>query len=261
MVAYRAVLLVALLVPHWAQAQTLRLCIDEKSHLPFITPNLGGTVGLLIQQAAREVGVKIETYTAPITRCREEIRANVADGFPSAPNTPALQPFMTFPMQKGKPDAERAVLVARAMVFKRKDSPAHWDGRQFTRLTTPVLINFGAVLLVDRLAAMGIPADDKGKTLDANMNKLLAGRADVALGAEYSGYALLADPQYAGKIDTLPLPFSEEPYYLGLSKRFYDANPAVAEQLWNAIGRIRKTPAYQDEVQKAIALAARTLKE
>ncbi len=250
-----------MLVPLWAQAQTLRLCIDEKSHLPFITPKLGGTVGLLIQQAAREVGVKIDTYAAPITRCREEIRANVADGFPSAPNTPALQPFMAFPMQKGKPDADRAVLVARAMVFRRKDSPAHWDGRQFTRLTTPVLVNFGAVLLVDRLAAMGVPADDKGKTLDANMHKLLAGRADIALGAEYSGYALLADPQYAGKIDTLPLPFSEEPYYLGLSKRYYGANPVVAEQLWNAIGRIRKTAAYQDEVQKAIALAARTLKE
>jgi hypothetical protein len=31
--------------------------------------------------------------------------------------------------------------------------------------------------------------------------------------------------------------------------------------MWKAIGRIKKTPAYQDEVQKAVALAAKTLKE
>lgn len=261
MLPYRVTLLAALLLPLCGQAQTLRLCVDEKSHLPFITPTLGGTVGLLIHQAAKEVGVKIETYTAPITRCREEIRANVADGFPSAPNTPALQPFMVFPMQKGKPDADRAVLMARAMVFKRKDSPVQWDGKQFSQLNTPVLIAFGAVLLTDRISAMGLAMDDKGKSLDANMAKLLAGRADVTIGAEYSGYALLADPQFAGKIDTLPVPFSEEPYYLGLSKRFYSAHPAVAEQLWNAIGRIKKTAAYQEEVQKAFALAAKTQKE
>jgi len=261
MVRYCAGLLAMMLLPVSAHALTMRLCVDERSHLPFITPAGDGTAGLLIRSAAREVGIQVEFYGAPITRCREEIRAGVSDGFPTAPYTVSLLPFMSFPMNRLEPDAERAVMLARAMVFRRHGSQAGWDGKRFTKLEMPALVPFGAVMLVDRLQSMQVPVDDKGKTLDANFDKLLAGRGDVAIGAEYSGYALMADPRYAGKVEAVPAAFSEEPYYLALSKRFRDTNPDSAEQLWNAIGRIRKSPAYLDQFQKALTQAAKTLKE
>ncbi|MES2297851.1 MAG: hypothetical protein V4582_12470, partial [Pseudomonadota bacterium] len=105
------ILLALVLLCTAAQAASLRLCTDEKSHLPHMTPTGGGTAGLLIQLAAKEVGIEVEFYTAPITRCREEIRVGVADGFPTAPYTPALEPFMAFPMSHGKADPERAVVT------------------------------------------------------------------------------------------------------------------------------------------------------
>jgi polar amino acid transport system substrate-binding protein len=254
-------LIALMLLPLVAQGTTLRLCTDEKSHLPFITPQGGGTAGMLIQMAAKEVGVQVEFYPAPVTRCREEIRVGVADGYPTAPFTPALEPFMKFPMKDGKPDPERAIMTARAAVFRRAGSTANWDGRRFSHVSKPVLIPFGAVLLVDMLKAMEVAADDKGKTLGANLVKLLAGRGDVAVGSEVSGFVLLADPQFKGKIEMLPIPFSAEPYYLGLNKAFYDANAESMEKLWSAIGRIRKSPAYLKEHEKAVAQAAKELKE
>lgn len=244
-----------------AQAATLRLCTDEKSHLPYLTPEGGGTAGLLIQMAAREVGVAVEFYAAPTTRCREEIRVGVADGFPTAPFTPTLEPFMAFPMNMGRPDPERSVVTARAMVFRRTASTTQWDGNRFYGLHKPVLVPFGAVLLVDRLKALDVPIDDKGKSLDGNLVKLLAGRGDAAVGSEMSGHVLLADPQFKDKIEMLPIAFTEEAYYLGVNKPYYEANTELMEKLWTSMGRIRKSPQYLKEFEKVIRQAAKELKE
>lgn len=244
-----------------AQALTLRLCADERSHMPFINASGGGMVGMLIQQAAQETGVTVQYYGAPITRCREELRANLASGFPGVPLTPSVQSFMAFPMQAGEIDNSRAVMNARALVYRRVGSSAGWDGKKFTDVSTPVMVPMGSVLLFDRLTAMGVPFDDGSKTLEGNFNKLLGKRGELVVGSEFSGAALLADPRFAGKIEALPLPFSDEAYFLALTKAIYDANPDTVERLWNALARIRKSAAYQQVVQKMLAEMARAPKE
>ena len=262
LLATRICLLVAMsLLAAPAHAETIRICVDEQSHMPFIDPAGNGVTGQLILQAAREVGIDVLFHSAPTTRCREEIRAGLVDAFPTTPYTTALLPFIAYPMQEGKPDTARAVLLARAMVYRRKGSAVGWDGYAFSGLALPALIPFGSVLLSDRLQAMHVPFDDKGKTLNLIFGKLLARRGDVSIGAEYSGAAQMRDPRFAGRIEVLALPFSEEFYYLGVSRAYYAANAARVEQLWDALGRIRASPAYRAGYQKAMAQAARAPKE
>lgn len=255
--------LLALALLHCAQAGalTLRLCTDEHSHLPYITPTGEGTADLLIREAAREAGIEVQFHAAPITRCREEIRVGAADGFPTTPYTPSIMGFVALPMNGGDIDPSRAVATTRSMVFRRAGSAAEWDGGRFTQLTTSVLVPFGSVLLMDRLKALNVAVDDSGKTLGANFAKMLAGRADLAVGSEYSGRALMAQPPFAGKVEVLATPFTDEPYYLGVSKRFHDAHPQAIQQLWDAIARIRRSPAYQARLRKALEESAKTLKE
>jgi polar amino acid transport system substrate-binding protein len=260
-VSFASLLMAMCVLAAPARADTIRICVDEQSHMPFIDVAGNGVTGQLILQAAREVGIDMVFYAAPTTRCREEIRAGIANGFPTTPYTTALLPFMAYPMQQGKPDAARAVLLARAMVFRRQGSRADWDGKAFSGMALPALIPFGSVLLSDRLRQMRVPYDDKGKTLSLIFGKLLAGRGDVAIGAEYGGAAQLVDPRFAGKIEVLALPFSEESYYLAVSRTFYDANAARVEQLWDAIGRIRASPTYRAGYQKAIEAAERAPRE
>ncbi len=250
-----------LLAASSVQATSMRLCLDEKSHLPFVTPTSEGVIDILIRDAAKEAGIVLEPHAAPLTRCREEIRADAADAFPVAPYTASLTGFMVFPMNAGNPDPSRASMFARASVFRRVGSRVNWDGTRFTGLDTPVLIPFGAAMLADRVNGLRLAMDDKGKSLGANFSKLLAGRADVAIGSEVSGMVLLADPQFAGKIEALPIAFSDEPYFLGVSKRYYDANTQAVERMWANIARIRKTAAYAEQMRKAMDEAARTLKE
>lgn len=242
MVWSRCWLCAALLLPLQANAVKLRLCVDARPHPPSLTPDGGGTVGLLLRQAAAEAGVELELYSAPVTRCRWEIRANLADGYPSASYTPGWQALLDYPMKKGRPDPARAVLSVRVLAFQRKGGGVGWDGRRFAGLGGPVLVSYGSVMIGDRLAALRQASDAAGKDLGINFLKLLAGRGDVALGWEQDGLALMNKPEFAGKVEALPRPFAEERFYLGLAKRFCQANPEAAEKLWAAIGRIGNAP-------------------
>jgi len=168
---------------------------------------------------------------------------------------------MAFPMRGAEPDPSRAVNNIRALVYRRVGTPASWDGGRFSQLTTPVLVPFGSVLLLDRLTQMGIPLENTARGLQANFQKLLAGRAELAVGSEFSGAALMAQPPYAGRIEALPVPFTDEPYYLSVSKHYRDAHADTVDRLWEAMARIRKSPAYQQALRKALDDYARTLKE
>jgi polar amino acid transport system substrate-binding protein len=240
-----------------APAPILRLCVDERPQLPFITPEGKGTAGELIRMAASQSGMEVTFHGAPISRCREEIRAGVADGFATAPYTPSLLTFMSYPMDGAEPDKARAIMVARAMIFRRRGSPLEWDGRQFKNRSLPVLVPFGAAMLLDRMQSLGVPHDDKGKTLEMNFSKLAAQRGDAAVGSEYAGMALMAQARFTGQLDMLPIPFSEQPYFLGVSNTYYSTHPAAMERLWDAIGRIGRSAAYREYYQKAVDGAAR----
>ncbi len=257
MIVVRCCLLLILLMPLIGSAAKLRICFDTRPHLPHLTPEGGGTVGVLIKMAAAETGVEIDAYSVPVTRCREEIRANLAAGFPTTPYVPNEFHFLAFPMAQGFDDASRSVMSARTLVFRRKGKQVGWDGKQFQNLKTPVLIVFGSALLTFRLGQMGIPFDDKGKGVDANFSKLLAGRADLAVAWESDAMPLLARPEFAGKIEVLPQPFAVVPYYLAISKQFVADNPGVAEQLWNAIGRIKNSPQYLNASKELVEQYAR----
>lgn len=233
-------------LPACAQAPKLRLCVDARPHPPFLTPDGEGTVGALVRRAASEAGVALEFYSAPLTRCREEIRAGLADGYPSAAHTPSWLPLLDYPMKAGLPDPARAVLFVRVLAYQRQGGAVGWDGARFTRLNTPVLAGYGSALILDRLEAMRQASDTTGKNLEVNFAKLMAGRGDVALGWEQDGAALMARPELAGKVEALAPPFAEAMFYLGLSKRFCRAHPALAERLWAAIGRIRSAPQHPE---------------
>ena len=261
MIAVRWCLLLLLGLPLACPAATLRVCFDTRPHLPHLTPEGGGTVGLLIKMAAAETGVEIAGYSVPVTRCREEIRANRAAGFPTTPFTYELLDFLAFPMAQGVADPSRSVMSGRTLVFRRKGSKVDWDGKRFSQLKTPVLIVFGSSMVVQRLGALGVPFDDKGKGVEANFTKLLAGRADIAVAWESDAIPLLSKPEFAGKIEMLPQPFAVVPYYLAISKQFVADNPGVAEQLWNAIGRIKTTPQYVNASKEWLDQAANPLKE
>ena len=51
------------------------------------------------------------------------------------------------------------------------------------------------------------------------------------------------------RLDMLPVPLIEKPYYLVLSRAFVAKQPQLAARLWDAIEQGRTSPAYRQREQ------------
>ncbi|MES2150792.1 MAG: hypothetical protein V4508_13500 [Pseudomonadota bacterium] len=253
----RLICFLFLLLPASAQALTLRMCVDFNPHPPLVMSKGEGVVDRLVAAAAHEAGLTLVRYYAPVARCREELRAGKVDAFPLTPYIDALRPFLVFPMAAGKPDVLRSVSAVRQLVYRRQGSLASWNGSVAAGLGMPVLVSFGSVLVTERLTASRVPFDDNGKSTAVNLTKLMARRGDLLVGYEHDVEALLARPEFAGKVEALPIPFSDEICYLTVTPAFYRANRAQVERMWDAIGRLRKqarAQALENSAQPAEAI-------
>lgn len=235
---WRLLLAVVLLCPGLATGAALRLCTDAQPHLPYLTPEGGGTLGRLVARAARESGIELEYHPASLARCRAEIALGLVHGFPMTPFMPEALPYAAYPMRGGVPDTARAVARARIMLFRRVGTQASWDGKRFFGLQRPVLASSNSVAIAKALKDNGTPMDDNGKSLSINFTKMLGGRSELSAGFEEEGRRLLDLPQFKGKIEMLPLPLIEKTYYLAVSKSYYAGNRERVERVWDAIGRL-----------------------
>jgi polar amino acid transport system substrate-binding protein len=235
-----AVVLACPAVATSATGTTLRVCTDIHPHPPYLLPHGGGSANRLVVQAARKAGFKVEFYTVSLARCKAEIAINLVHGFPMTPHQPDALPFVQFPTRNGVLDASRATLRTRIMLFRRVGASAAWDGKRFSALTRPVLVPAGSIAFSEALRAAGAPMDENGKSLEVNLAKMMAGRGDVAAGFEEEGAALMALPEFAGKVEMLPLPLYEQDFYLAVSKPYYRQHRARVEKMWNAMGRLNQ---------------------
>ncbi|MES2016520.1 MAG: hypothetical protein V4484_08485 [Pseudomonadota bacterium] len=241
MLAWRCLLAVVLLCPAApSAAETLHLCADVNSRLPYLTPEGGGTTGRLVTQAAHEAGLEVEFHRVPMLRCRAEVVLNLLHGYPMTPYDPELFPIAAFPMRNGAVDPSRATVHARIMLYRRSGSKVAWSGTAIEGLERPVLISNGAILTRNALAKLKVAIDQNGQSSEVNFTKLVAGRGDVAAAFDFEGGRLMQLPRFAGKIEMLPLPLFEQTYYLAVTKRFQSRNQAAVETMWNAIGRLNQ---------------------
>lgn len=240
MAPWCALLLAALFLPGLAQAAKLRVCVDAVPHPPLMYPDGSGTVGRVIAEAAREAGFVLEYYAAPLARCRAEAERDVVQAFPMTPYLPELLPYVAFPQRLGAVDPQRASVVARVALFRRVGSRATWNGRRIADSPSPVLVAAGTLAISDALRRIGARADQNARSLEVNFARMLAGRGDLAAGFSEEGERLLMLPAFAGRIEELPLPLFEQPYYFAVSKGFYAQHGPAVERMWNALGRLHQ---------------------
>jgi len=243
----RGLFLAVLFAPVAVQAAEMRMCVDAYPHPPYLTPSGGGAVGTLVHQAARRSGMKLSTYAAPVARCRAEIERGLAHAYPLAPYAPGELPFVQYPMRAGAPDAARATVHARVMLFRPTGGAVQWDGHVISGVASKVLLPYGSTLLPSVMRGHKVPFDQEGRSLAINFAKMLAGRGDAAAGFEAEGLLLLAQPAFAGRIEVIPQPLFEQTYYLGVTKAYYARNRAAVERMWDAIGRLNQAAKTQEK--------------
>jgi polar amino acid transport system substrate-binding protein len=252
----RAVCTVVLLAA-WASAQCaepIRICITDIAYPPYLYPDREGSIQWLVRQAALHTGLRADFAPMPIKRCIAQIAAGQMDAR-IAGSSAVTRAGLRFPMKDGVTDAGRALGSAREMLFRLKNSPVEWDGRQMEHVTGPVLMQPGFPTTELLLKRFGVQIDSGGKTLEANLGKLLAGRGQLAIGFEFYAAGVLARPEFSGKIEMLPIPIHEAGYYLAFSPAYYAAHGADVERLWAACAEVRHGAEYE-ALRQALAKGA-----
>ena len=227
----------------WA-AEPIVICFDDKPHPPMLFPDHDGSMQTIVKLAAARSGITPTLTPLPLKRCRDSVDANLVSAMLGVSYTPLNQAAAVFPMKESHVDASRALGSVRAMVFRARGSRTGWNGVAFTGLKLPVLLQSYPTFLA-KLDALGVSYDDRASTVENNFSKLLFDRGAVVIAFENDGIEALSHGEFANKIEMLPIPFTETAYYLVFSREFFKQTPQLAENFWNAIREVKKSPAYK----------------
>ncbi|MEX0757986.1 MAG: transporter substrate-binding domain-containing protein, partial [Tistlia sp.] len=232
-------------------ATTLRLVYEVTANPPrhlgagtridWARPGL--TLELLRLVGAR-LDIDFQFQRVPWKRGLFLVEQGLADGIFHTSHLPEREALLAYPRRAdGTLDESRAIFVQSYLLYVRKGSPLRWDGTAFENLDGPV----GAISsysVVQDLRRMGVPVEEE-RSLTINLRKLLEGR--IAASAELEGMgdaAIAAHPAFAGAIEKLQPPLRSKPYYLTFGRAFRDAEPELAERVWDAIAAEKAGPAF-----------------
>ena len=226
-------------------ADPILVCIGNTASPPFIFPNKEGTVQVLIRMAAEQQGLSVKFQPMPLPKCVEDIKAGTINAGAAMGYTAANQEFASFPMKKANEvDTSKAVGAARSIVYRLKGSKADWNGSSFSDVKQPILFAKGNSVFTEKLKALKAPFNDETATFQKNLLKMVAGQGDLVIGFEHEGKLRMEEAEFAGKLEALPIPFTEAYYFMGFSKKYHDTNTAQVDALWTAIAKMRSNPAY-----------------
>jgi len=216
---------------------TLRLCVSGQA----LTPEGIGVFHQRVLSAARGVMLNIEHYAAPRARCLQDTRMGVADALIGV-FTPERQAWLAYPMRQALPIAEQGVGSIQVRIYRRAGTRVEWDGRSFTGLDEqPLGLKFGSSYGAE-LARLGVPLDDRAKTDEQLIAKLIRGRVGAILLTDEATQDLAQIPP--GKVEPLARAYSTMPLYLAVSTAFDREHGLLVRQLWANLagGAERKAP-------------------
>lgn len=254
----RLLVLLCLFLATGAQAAPparLVFCFESENVRPWRTKDGAGLNFDLLDRAAADLGMNFRYAGLPWKRCLHELKSNLYAGAIGASYQPERSEFGSYPqVAAGTPDASKALHVERYVVVRRKESPVAWNGKSFSGLTGPAGAPLGYSAVED-LRRAGIRVDDGARTAGDVLHKLVAEHIDAAVLQQGETQALLSENAgLRDRLEVLPRPFAEKPYYVLLAHDLVQAQPELAAKIWGAIARARNNPAYRDKENRALGL-------
>lgn len=236
--------------PAWAQ-DVLKVCYEGEDVRPWRHKDGTGLNFELLSRAAKRAGVVFEFEATPWRRCFIEVQNGNLAGILGASFKTDRMTYAAYP-GGATPDAKRSAYHDRYILIRRKGDRLDWDGKMFYNLVGPIGVQNGYSIGSD-LKSLGVTIDDGGRSLADNIQKLLSGRISGVAGLAGEMNTLFAEEsQLKNKLETLPVPLQEKPYYLMLSNQLVQTRPELAERVWAAIEAVRQSKEYRVLEQDAL---------
>jgi polar amino acid transport system substrate-binding protein len=211
-------------------------------------PEHPGVAVELLNLAAAKMGCKIQWKRLPGRRALRELEGGSVDAMLLLSYNPERAAYAVYPMTAGAPDAALSLATLSYSVYVKSGSDLKWDGKQFGPVPALVGANSG-YSVADELRKQGLSVEE-APSASSNLNKLLMGRITAYVGQDLQADSVIEDAPMAN-VQKLTVPFSSKDYYLPFSRRFFQASPLTAVQLWKQIADARKT--YGKDLAKKYA--------
>lgn len=243
--AWLGMLLLAAATAGAAPPQLVRLCQDMEDVYPWTLKSRPGLNNILLKIVEAKLHIVLEVEAKPWKRCQEEMKAGSVDGMFAISYLAERQQFGRYPMRDGQPDPDKRLMNDGYSLYRRSgDDSVGWDGK-LLRSAGPVGAQ-RAYSVVEQLQALGASVDTGTYPVEDNLRKLAMGRlAAVALRTQEGDSILLTHREFHGKLEKLPLPLVDKPYYLMLSHQFAAHHARLAQGIWDRIAAVRESAEYR----------------
>lgn len=247
--AFLAVALSILLL--WSPARIghaetlLHIAYEDKTQFPYymgdtqkVLDRPGAAVELVKLLEERIPGLRIKFSRYPWKRCLAMLETGQVDGIFNASFSQARTRIGEYPWKDGQVDASRRLTTISYHLYAPPNAGLGWNGETFEdpHLTIGAPLGYS---IVDDLENLGVSVI-KVRSSMQSLQLLDVGRVDaVALQSVTADYLLVNNSDQLTDIVRIDPPLKTKPYYLMLSRQFKAANPALSEQIWDAIGELR----------------------
>lgn len=230
-----------------AEPVTLRVAYEDKdsrdhtgtAEVP--TENPGITVELIAMLETRIPDLKVVFVRRPWVRCLLELETGLSDATFASSFRPERMKIGLYPMTaEGQPDRRYRIDTRTYSLYKLRDAPLDWDGRQITPDKYEIVAMRGYAI-VDDLRKIGVPVTEVDRS-DIAFKMLVAGRIDgFAQLSDVADYTLKRRPELGREVVKLTPPLAVKDYYMQISHQFNARHPGMAQRIWKVLAELRQS--------------------
>lgn len=224
----------------------LTVAYEDKTQFPYymgegsaIPPRPGAAVELvrLLEWEIPELRVELRRY--PWARCLSALENGEVDAIFNASFKPERMKLGAYPFRDGAVDTSRRLTTMAYSLYSTRGNVMQWNGVSFDHPEGVIGTPRGYSIVGD-LKALGVRIEEANTSLQ-NLKKLLSNRVDMVALQDVTGDFLLArHPVEFRAVKKIAPPLDNKPYYLMISHQFRDKHPQLAEDIWDAVARLRE---------------------
>ena len=181
---------------------------------------------------------KVKLYRYPWKQCLLMLKAGEIDGAFNGSFSKARLDVGTYPKNEGAIDETRRLTTMSYHFYKLKGAPFAWDGTNISGLTGAIGTPLGYSIEgdLDRMGVKILSARD----IQVNFSNLLRGKVEAIALQAVTGDYHIGNKSGLSAVEKVQPALKTKPYYLMLSKQFYEKNPELSEKIWDTIAKLRE---------------------
>ncbi|WP_341663186.1 transporter substrate-binding domain-containing protein [Vibrio sp.] len=229
---------VLLILPLEAWPASLKLAYSDIESYPFQLGNgtdVATPPGLaldILNHVGKTLNLNINYIRLPGKRVLEEVASgNVDGGFIFSYNTQRAQ-YARYPMNEDKPDSTKRIATIGYYFYVLEGQTVSWDGEHFAESDYKIGAHLGYSIVKD-LQKKQLKVHEV-KTTEQLFSMLQLRRLPVIAVQDTMAQQFLS-VQGITNIEQVNPAIKTKDYFLVLSEQFLEANPQIAQQIWNQI--------------------------